>query len=106
MKMLFVVLLCLGLAGCASNHYLLETDPARLSDAKLLEYFHKLDAEISRLETNVNQYSSPEQYKSAEHGTVNLMLLTKGSASDLNALRLRRTAVRLELEKRGLQVRK
>ena len=101
MKRLFVVLLFLGLVGCASKHYLLETNPAQLSDTGLLEYFHKLDKEITRLETNVNQYSSPEQRTSTD-STVKLMVLTKDGASGLNALRVRRTAVRLELEKRGL----
>lgn len=100
MKRLFVVLLCLGLVGCASNHYLLKTNPEQLSDAKLLEYYNKLGTEIARLEADVNQSSSGQ--RASADSTVKLIVLNKDGASGLNALRLRRTDVRLELEKRGL----
>jgi len=105
MKKFFVLaLLCLGLLGCASTHYLLATDFTNLPDKELKSYFSKVDGEIGRLERGSDQFTSANQHHDAQDTTVNLMVLTKGKASDLNALRLRRTGVRVELEERGLSV--
>jgi len=101
MKKLFTLLLCLGLVGCASNHYLLRTDPYQLTNDELLSYFYKVDKEINILENNAKQPSVAPR-SGTEVRTVNLLLLTQGSSRDLNALRQRRTAVRMELMKRGM----